>query len=120
MSPVRMAQAEAAARAALALNAAWHARDIAALAALLADGCVLESADPAPVGTRLVGRAAVVAHWQAQLAGDPAPRALEDLTGLGERCVMRWRALPNGVRGVDLLRVDRAGLIVELLVYVKG
>lgn len=104
-------------------NEAFRRRDAAAIAELLADDCVLEDVQPAPDGTRYVGRDAVAAFWGA-LATDPDLRfEPEDVEIADERAIVRWRAFfatgdAGSVRGVNLMRV-RDGRIVEALGYVK-
>ncbi len=90
---------------------------------LVADDCVMESIQPAPDGTRVEGREACLAFWQA-LAGDPNNLfTVEDVAVAGDRAVIRWRyhygeGQENAVRGVNLMQV-RDSQIVEALGYAK-
>ena len=127
MSPMRMSKIEAVVRNVLAFNEAFNRHDVPAMMGLMSANCVFENTAPAPDGTRYVGVEAVAQFW-----GDffrAAPQAhikIEEIFGLGERCVMRWEYSwveaggdRGHVRGVDVFRV-RGGLIIEKLSYVKG
>jgi ketosteroid isomerase-like protein len=80
--------------------------------------------EPAPDGTRFVGRSACLTFWQ-NLANNRDGRfTAEDIVALGDRAFIRWRyrfgpGLSQSVRGVNLMRV-RDGLIVEAHGYVKS
>jgi hypothetical protein len=95
--------------------------------ALMSDDCVFENTSPAPDGTRYTGKPAVSQFWHDFFqASSHAQIKVEDIFGLGERCVMRWKyswvdehGQAGHVRGVDLFLV-RDGLILEKLSYVKG
>jgi hypothetical protein len=97
--------------------------DPTALADLVADGCVMETVQPAPDGARYTGAAACVAFWR-DLANDRAGQfEVEDVSVAGERAVVRWRYRfganqTESVRGVNLMLV-RDGRIVEALGYTK-
>lgn len=127
MSPARMEKVEAATRLALEMHAATNRHDLAAMLRLVSEECVLESALPAPDGTRYAGKAAVAAYWQAFFDAAPhAARAVEDVFGQGWHCVLYWHgdvlAAPGEVvqrRGVDVFEV-RDGLIRAIKSYVKG
>lgn len=103
---------------------AFDRHDPDAMENLVADDCVIENTNPAPDGTRLVGKAACLANWQglARSAGTGFER--EEVFVVGERVVVRWRyRWGNGddqsIRGINLMRV-RGGRIVEAMGYVKG
>lgn len=108
-------------------NDAFNRHDVAGMMRLMSNDCIFENTAPAPDGTRHAGRAAVTAFWQAFFQASPHARIeIEELIGLGERCVMRWRySWVDGtggqghVRGVDIFTV-RDGAICEKLSYVKG
>jgi predicted SnoaL-like aldol condensation-catalyzing enzyme len=93
----------------------------------MSEDCVFENTFPAPDGTRIEGREAVTRFWQDFFRQSPqAHIQIEEIFGLGQRCVMRWRyqwvdsaGQPGYVRGVDIFQV-RDGLIREKLSYVKG
>lgn len=105
-------------------NDAFRFHDPAALSALVAADCVLENTQPAPHGSRHVGRDACVAVWQGLAGAADTQFTLEDVFVAGERAVIRWRyrfgsSDGESIRGVNLMRV-RAGQIVEAMGYVKG
>ena len=124
---MKMAKIEAAMRVTLAFNDAFNRHDVPAMMALMSDDCVFENTSPAPDGARYVGKAAVTQFWQDFFRASPqAHIQIEEIFGLGWRCVMRWRydwvdaAGEQGhVRGVDIFTVKN-GLISEKLSYVKG
>lgn len=124
---MKMVKIEAAMRVVLAFNDAFNRHDVPAMMALMTDDCVFENTSPAPDGTRYVGKAAVTQFWQDFFSASPAAYIhVEEIFGLGWRCVMRWRydwvdaaGQPGHVRGVDIFTV-KDGLISEKLSYVKG
>lgn len=127
MCPVRMERFEAALRLVLDFNQAFNRHDVNGMMRLMSDECIFENTSPAPDGTRYVGKEAIARFWKDFFRQSPQARIeVEEIFGLGERCVMRWRydwvdaeGKPGHVRGVDIYRV-RNGLIYEKLSYVKG
>jgi predicted SnoaL-like aldol condensation-catalyzing enzyme len=127
MSPIRMARLESGVRAVIDFNEAFNRHDVAAMMQLMTDDCVFENTSPAPDGTVYKGKEAVTQFWQDFFRESPnAHIKIEEIFGLGLRCVMRWRydwedAAGNKghVRGVDIFQVKN-GLICEKLSYVKG
>lgn len=126
MSPIRMSKVESAMRVVLAFNDALNRHDVAGMMALMSDDCLFENTSPAPDGTPYTGRVAVTAFWEEFLRAAPhAHFEVEEIFGLGDRCVVRWKYSwgasggPGHVRGVDVFRVT-GGLIREKLSYVKG
>jgi len=102
-------------------GAAWADHDLDAALALVSQDCVFDNTDPAPDGTRFVGRDALREAW-APIFADPSSRFEPEETFVADdRVVQRWRySWSDGhVRGVDLMRV-RDGLVTEKLSYVKG
>jgi ketosteroid isomerase-like protein len=105
-------------------NQAFQRHDGSLLEGMIAEDCVMESVEPAPNGTRVVGRAANLKFWQ-NLANDrDGEFAVEDVVVFGERANIRWRyrfgpGLSQSVRGVTLMRL-RDGLIAEALAYAKS
>ncbi|MGH7855961.1 MAG: nuclear transport factor 2 family protein [Candidatus Binatia bacterium] len=105
-------------------NDAFQRHDGGVFAEIVAKDCVIENTQPAPDGSRHVGREACVELWR-QIATAPEIRFdLEDVTVIEDRAIIRWRLRRgagghDSVRGVNLMRV-RDGLIVEALGYVKG
>ena len=122
-----MSKLESSTRVVLAFNEAFNRHDVAGMMQLMSHDCIFENTDPAPDGTVYSGKEAVTDFWQAFFRESPqAHIEIEEIFGLGERCIMRWRyswvdrAGENGhVRGVDIFRV-RNGSIREKLSYVKG
>ena len=82
---------------------------------------------PAPDGAVYSGKEAVTQFWQDFFRESfHAYIDIEEISGFGIRCVMRWRygwmdeaGIAGHVRGVDLLQVKN-GFICEKLSYVKG
>ena len=105
-------------------NDAFRFHEPAALAGLIAEDCTLENTQPAPNGSRHIGRDACLAVWQGLAGATETQFTLEDVFVAGERGVIRWRYRwgagdADSIRGVNLMRV-RGGQIVEALGYVKG
>ena len=73
------------------------------------------------------GKGAIAQYWQDIFREAPqAHSEIEEIFGLGERCIMRWKYswvdqgdVKDHARGVDVFRV-RNGLISERLSYIKG
>jgi steroid delta-isomerase-like uncharacterized protein len=127
MSPVRMGKIENSMRLALAFNDAFNRHNVPAMIALMSDDCVFENTSPAPDGTRYEGKEAVTQFWEEFFIASPHARIkIEDIFGMGMRCIVHWRytrADTKGneghVRGVDIFKL-KDGLITEKLSYVKG
>lgn len=127
MSPARMAKIESAMRVVLAFNEAFNRQDVAGMMQLMSDDCVFENTDPAPDGTIYSGKEAVTQFWQDFFRESPQAHIdIEEIFGLGQRCIMRWKyswvdgaGQKGHVRGVDIFKVE-AGLISEKFSYVKG
>ena len=105
-------------------NDAFLRHDAAALVALVAEDCVVENSQPAPDGSRHVGREACLALWQGIATTPGTSFEVEDVFVSGEQAIVRWRYRwghgdADSVRGVNLTRV-RDNRIVESLGYVKG
>ncbi len=105
-------------------NDVFQRHEPSALTELVAANCVIENTQPAPNGSRHVGRDACVALWR-EIATTPGTHFdLEDVFVAGEQAVIRWRFCwgqgeNSSVRGVNLMRVS-GGRIVEAMGYVKG
>ncbi len=104
-------------------NEAFVRHDGSPLEDLVAEDCVMESVEPAPDGTRYVGRRACLEFWQKLADSREGEFTAENIIGIDEHGIIRWRyrfgpALSQSVRGVNVMRV-RDGLIVEALGYVK-
>jgi ketosteroid isomerase-like protein len=105
-------------------NDAFEQRDPAKLVDLVADDCVMESAQPAPNGTRYEGYDACLHFWRELIADPEGSFQPEDVVVSGDRATIRWRYRfgeedENSVRGVTLMHV-RDGRIAEALGYVKA
>lgn len=124
---MRMAKVEAATRLVLAFNEAFNRHDVNAMMELMSEDVVFENTSPAPDGTIYRGKEAVTRFWEDFFRRSPhAHIEIEEIFGLGFRCVMRWRYTwvdaegnPGHVRGVDIYRI-KEGRICEKLSYVKG
>lgn len=122
MSPIRMSKVESAIRIVIEFNEAFNRHDVAGMMQLMSDDCIFENTDPAPDGTVYSGKEAVTRFWQDFFRESPnAHIEIEEIFGLGLRCVMRWRYewADGHVRGVDIFKL-KDGLICEKLSYVKG
>jgi len=122
-----MSKVESATRVVLEFNEAFNHHDVTGMMKLMSDDCVFENTNPAPDGTVYSGKEAVTQFWQDFFRESPhAHIEIEEVFGMGMRCIMRWRyewedaAGEKGhVRGVDVFQV-RDGLIRKKLSYVKG
>ena len=127
MSPARMAKVESAIRVVLEFNEAFNRHDIPGMMRLVSEDCVFENSSPAPDGTVHAGREALTLFWRDFFGGSPRARIeIEDIFGMGLRCVMNWRyewvdaeGQQGHIRGVDIFQVEN-GLICRELSYVKG
>lgn len=127
MSPARMAKVESAIRLVLEFNEAFNRHDVAGMMQRMSDDCVFENTDPAPDGTVYSGKEAVTQFWQNFFLESPhAHIEIEEIFGLGNRCIMRWKyhwvdtaGSKGHVRGVDIFQV-KDGFISEKFSYVKG
>lgn len=127
MSPARMAKIESAMRIVLEFNEAFNHHDVAGMMQLMSDDCVFENTEPAPDGTAYSGKEVVTQFWQDFFRQSPqAHIAIEDIFGMGNHCIMRWKynwvdaeGNKGHVRGVDIFQV-RDGLISQKFSYVKG
>ena len=127
MCPTRMSKIESATRIVLAFNEAFNRHDVGGMMELMSEDCVFENTAPAPDGTVYKDKEAIIQFWQDFFRESPqAHIEIEEVFGMGFRCVMRWRydwvdaAGEKGhVRGVDIFRL-KDGLISEKLSYVKG
>jgi ketosteroid isomerase-like protein len=105
-------------------NQAFVQHDGSLLDDLIAEDCVMESVEPAPDGTRYVGRDACLEFWQKLANNRDGTFADEDIVAIDERAIILWRyrfgpGLSQSVRGVNVMRL-RDGLIIEALGYVKS
>jgi ketosteroid isomerase-like protein len=105
-------------------NDAFLQRDSTQLVDLVAEDCVMESAQPAPNGSRYEGYDACLRFWQELIADPNGSFQPEDVVVSGDRATIRWRYRfgdgdEDSVRGVTLIHV-RDGKILEALGYVKA
>ena len=123
----KLSKLESAVRVVLAFHEAFNRHDVAGMMQLMSDDCKFENTTPAPDGTLYSGKPSVTQFWQEFFRASPhAHMEVEDIFGLGLRCVVRWRydwldsaGLQGHVRGVDLFQVKDSS-ICEKLSYVKG
>jgi ketosteroid isomerase-like protein len=104
-----------------AFGTVWADHDLDSAIELITDDCVFDNTDPAPDGTRYVGRDAIRIAWQPIFDDVNSRFDAEETFSAGDRVVQRWRYSWDGghVRGVDLFRVQD-GKVAEKLSYVKG
>lgn len=127
MSPYRMSKIESAMRVTLEFKEAFNRHDVAGIMQLMSENAVFESYHPTPNGALYSGKGAITRFWQDFFRESPqAQLKVEEIFGLGERCIMRWKytwAEAGGgeghLRGVDIVRVVD-GYIQEMYSYVKG
>ncbi len=127
MSPIRMSRLETGARTVIAFNEAFNRHDVEGMMALMSADCIFENTQPPPDGEVIQGKEAVTQFWRDFFQASPQARIhIEELFGMGMRCVMRWRyewldadGNPGHVRGVDIYEL-KEGLISKKLSYVKG
>jgi len=127
MCPTRLSRIESATRVVLEFNEAFNRHDVAGMMSLMSEDCVFENTNPGPDGAAYSGKEAVTQFWREFFNQSPhAHIKIEEIFGLGNRCVMRWRyewvdeaGKKGHVRGVDVFQV-KDGLISEKLSYVKG
>jgi limonene-1,2-epoxide hydrolase len=127
MSPTRLSRLESAVRIVLEFNEAFNRHDVAGMMQLMSEDCIFENTNPPPDGAVYSGVEAVTQFWQDFFRDSPqAHIEIEEIFGLGLRCVMRWRydwvdsaGIKGHVRGVDIFQI-KDGFIHEKLSYVKG
>lgn len=124
---MKLSRIETAVRVVLEFHQAFNRHDVAGMMQLMSADCRFENTTPAPDGMVYVGKTAVTQFWQEFFRQSPqAHIEVEDIFGLGLRCVTRWRydwvdasGQKGHVRGVDIFQLKN-GLICEKLSYVKG
>jgi hypothetical protein len=105
-------------------NDIFQRHDPTTLAELVGADCVIENTQPAPNGSRHVGRDACVALWTGIATAQGIWFDIEETIVTGERAIIFWRLHWGegdecSVRGVNLIRIA-SGKIVEARGYVKG
>lgn len=127
MSPTRLSRIESAMRVVLAFNEAFIKHDVEEMMQHLSEDCVFEHSSPEPDGAVYKGKESVAKFLQELFREFPeAYIEIEEVFGLGRRCIMRWRyewtnaeGQKGHIRGVDVFHV-KDDLICERLSYVKG
>jgi predicted SnoaL-like aldol condensation-catalyzing enzyme len=127
MSPTRLSRLEAPTRIVLQFNDAFNRHDISGMMDLMTEDCIFENTDPAPDGIVYSGRDSVARFWQNFFLQSPnAYIEIEEIFGIGYRCIMRWKyswideeGRRGHVRGVDIYKTKN-GRISEKFSYVKG
>jgi predicted SnoaL-like aldol condensation-catalyzing enzyme len=122
-----MSKIEGGTRLVIEFNEAFNHHDVEGMMKLMSEDCIFENTDPAPDGTAYKGKEAVTQFWQDFFRESPhAHIEIEEIFGMGRRCLMRWKyewvdtaGVKGHVRGVDIFKIDE-GLITEKLSYVKG
>ncbi|MBN2008684.1 nuclear transport factor 2 family protein [candidate division KSB1 bacterium] len=126
MSPTQLSKLEAVMRIVLTFYEAFNQHDGDSLLKLLSDDCIIEDISPAPEGTIYKGKVAISLFWEKIFRESPqAHFEIEEIFGLGARCVVRWSynslstdGRKTHFRGADIFKVTN-GLICEQLSYVK-
>jgi predicted SnoaL-like aldol condensation-catalyzing enzyme len=80
----------------------------------MSEDCVFENTSPAPDGEVYSGKTEISQFWQGFFRQSPhAHFEIEEIFGLGNRCLMRWRytwrdadGVDGHVRGVDIFKVS--------------
>ena len=127
MSPTRLSRLESSMRIVLEFNEAFNRHDIPGMVARMSDDCIFEDPAHVPDGKKYTGKEAISHYWEAFFRQSPQARMeIEEIFGMGLRCVLRWRCTRDKddgsigyIRGVDLFQL-RDGAISEQLSYVKG
>ena len=127
MSPTRMSKLEAATRLVLEFTDAFNHQDVAAMMHLISNDCVFENTAPPPDGAVYSGKAQITQYYHDFFHQSPhAHLEIEEIFGLGFRCVMRWRyewidaaGKKRHLRGVDIFKIKEAA-ICEILSYTKA
>ena len=127
MSPARMAKVESAMRVALAFRDAFNRHNVDAMMAILKDDCLFEAHHPAPDGLVINGKDAISSYWHQYFENtSQAILDIEEISGFGERCIMRWKLRwmdSHGnhcsLRGVYIIKTEN-DLVYEILSYAKG
>ncbi len=116
-----MARVETAIRIVIDFYAAWNRHAVDDMLRLVSAACVFEVVD----GTSHIGTDAIARYWRSYFAETTdAHITVEDVSGLGLRCVARWRCDwrdthgKHDARGVDIFQVE-SGLITHQFSYVK-
>jgi len=92
MTPIRMSKIETATRIVLEFNQAFNRHDVPSMVRLISDNCVFDNTGPTPDGAVIVGKETINQYLHDFFCQSPqAHLEIEEIFGLGFRCVMRWR-----------------------------
>jgi predicted SnoaL-like aldol condensation-catalyzing enzyme len=124
---MKMAKIETAMRTVLKFNEAFNRHDVAGMMQLMSDNCIFENTTPAPDGTVYSGKEVITQFWQDFFRQSPqAHIEIEEIFGLGFRCIMRWRyervdaaGQKSHIHGVDIFKL-KDDVIIEQFCYVKA
>ncbi|MFN2136921.1 MAG: nuclear transport factor 2 family protein [Candidatus Promineifilaceae bacterium] len=124
---MKLSRIEQGIRSVLAYYEAFNQQDVPSMLARFSEACLLEAAGPRPDGDVFIGKTAVAAYWQEFFeTHDDAHIDVEDIFGLGNRCVARWQLtwLDNNrrrrtLRGADIFLIQGA-LLSEQRSYTKA
>jgi limonene-1,2-epoxide hydrolase len=127
MSPTQLQRLESGIRVVLDFIAAFNKHDVEAMLKRLSKDCVFENAIPIAGGNLCAGSVAAERFLRDFFEQAPDARMeIEEIFGLGFRCVTRWRCewtdasgVKQRVRGVDIYKV-KTDLICEKLAYLKS
>ncbi|MFU8774125.1 MAG: nuclear transport factor 2 family protein [Anaerolineales bacterium] len=122
-----MSRLESATRAVLAFSEAFNRHDVPGMMHLISDDCIYEDYTPAPDGAVYSGKAEITQYFHDLFRQSPhALIEIEEIFGMGYRCVMRWKSewVDNAgekrhLRGVDIFKL-KEGFICEKLSYTNG
>jgi ketosteroid isomerase-like protein len=122
-----MAKIESAMRTALEFNKALNRHDVQGMMEQLSEDCIFELPAPAPDNSEITGKEEIAHYWEDFFIRFPDVLfKIEEIFGLGKRCIIRWRAEWKDetggkaqARGVDILKVE-ANRICEIFSYTKG
>jgi ketosteroid isomerase-like protein len=122
-----MSKIESGMRVVLKFYEAFNQHDAEGMLALMSAEPSIETTSPTPDGTHISGVKAIKKHWQDFFQGTPQAQIdIEEIFGLGMRCVAYWKLEWLNTqgevtyrRGVDIFMV-KGGRISKLVSYVKG
>ena len=92
MSPYRLSKVEKTIRLVLEYIEAFNRHDVVGMGEMISEGCILDLPNPAPDGTKHVGKEAFVNYWNDFFQQKPTTHLeIEEIFYWGTRCVTRWR-----------------------------
>lgn len=127
MSPINMERLESGMRLAIKYSEAFNNHDVSAMIQLLSEECIFEHYEPGPAGTVYSGKSSISNFWERFFnQPDVGQLEIEDLFGVGFRCIMRWKYIKKNkfdqtdyIRGINIFEI-RNGFIYAILSYIKG